>query len=428
MSKASTRRRFLRLLGAGLTGTALALSKRTGASEGRARVVIAGGGFAGATCARYLRRLDADIAVTLVEPEEHTVACPMSNWVLGGLRQTDSLRIDRRSLSGEGVTVVHDRVVEIDGVTRTARLALGRRLGFDRLVVAPGVRFKWGTPKGYDEAAAEIMPHAWQAGPQTDKLFAQLKAIPDGGVVAIAVPAAPFRCPPGPYERASLIAHYLKARKPRSKVLILDANDKFSKQALFKEAWDSLYPGMIAWVPVTEDGAVRRVDAKTLTLYTELAEHKVAVANVIPAQGAAQLAIDAGLADAGGWCPVDARNFESAHMPNVHVIGDACIANPMPKSASAANSQAKNCALALLRLLRGEEPGEPSLHNTCYSLVAPDYAISINGIYRVADGKVVAVEGAGGVSPSGAGAGFRAREAGYDEAWYASIVADSFGL
>jgi len=419
------RRTLIKLAAANALLTAAGRAVADGGSP--AHVVIAGGGFAGATCARYLRRVDPGLRVTLVEPESRITACPMSNWLLIGRRRLDDLAIDHAGLRAAGVEVVRDRVNIVDGGRRKVGLAGGGTLAFDRLVLAPGIRFKWGAPEGYDEAAAQVMPHAWRAGAQTELLLRQLQGMADGGVVGISVPAAPFRCPPGPYERASLVAWFLREHKPRSKVLILDANDKFSKQALFKEAWDALYPGMIEWLPVTEDGAVRRVDPATMTLHTEFAAHRVAVANVIPVQAAGEIAGLAGLADASGWCPVDPLTFESVRMPGVHVIGDAAIAQPMPKSASAANSQAKNCALAIARMLRDEDPGEPSLHNTCYSLVAPDHAISINGIYRVADGAIVPVEGAGGVSPTGAPAEFRAREARYNQDWYESIVTDSFG-
>ncbi len=393
----------------------------------RARVVIVGGGFAGATCARYLRRLDPDIHVTVVDDQREYLACPLSNWVIGGVGSMTRLRVNRAGLTRAGVEQIRGRVEAVDGVGRQVTLAGGRRLGYDRLVVAPGVDFKWGSPEGYDAEAAKRMPHAWRAGPQTELLRDQLRAMKNGGVVAISVPAAPFRCPPGPYERASLIAHYLKQHKPRSKVLILDANDKFSKQPLFLEAWEALYPGLIERISVTEGGAVRRVDVKTMTLHTELEDHKVDVANVIPAQTAGRLALTSGLAEDSGWCAVDSDTFESRRMPGVHVIGDACIANPMPKSASAANSQAKNCALAIAALVNGAAPGSPSLHNTCYSLVAPHYGISVNEIFQVIDGKITVVEGSGGISPLSAAAEFRAREAAYDRSWYQSIVADSFG-
>jgi sulfide dehydrogenase [flavocytochrome c] flavoprotein subunit len=389
-------------------------------------VAVVGGGFAGATCAKYLRRVAPEVSVTLVEPAALYHTCPMSNWVIAGLWQPQALEVNEGGLERHGVKLVRDRVSGIDASRKQVQLAGGDTLKYDRLVVAPGIEFKWGHPEGYDQAAAERMPHAWQGGPQTELLHRQLLAMDDGGVFAIAVPRAPFRCPPGPYERASLVADYLKAHKPRSKVLILDANDKFAKQALFEEGWKKFYPGMIQWVPVTEDGAVRRVDPKTMTLYTDVDEHKVAVANVIPSQSAGAIALKAGLGDASGWCPIDFKSFESPQVPNVHVIGDAALASPMPKSASAANSEAKICALAVASLLRGQPVGEPSFVNTCYSLVAPDYAISINDIFRLSNGVPHLVEGSGGTSPLNASAAFRAREALYDEGWYASIVADSF--
>ena len=255
----------------------------------------------------------------------------------------------------------------------------------------------------------------------------QLEAMPDGGVVVMTVPANPYRCPPGPYERASLIAHYLKTTKPRSKLLVLDAKDRFSKQGLFEAAWAELYPGLIEWVPLSGGGNVVAVDAKTRTLVTEFGEHRADVANVIPPQRAAALADAAGVADASGWCPIDPVTFESRLLPLVHVIGDAAIAGAMPKSAFAANAQAKACAVAVTALLRGEAPAEPRLINTCYSLVAPDYGISIAGVYRPSGGLLTEVEGAGGVSPKDVPRAFRAEEAAYAEAWFETIGMEVFG-
>jgi len=421
-----SRRRLLKAVGGLAALPALGMQPVDRMSSG-GRVVVVGAGFAGATCARYLRRIDQSLEVTLVDPFEDYYACPLSNGVVSALRSIDSLKVDRDLLARYGVRLVKGSVVGVDGGARRVSLLGGTTLGYARLVMAPGIRFKWGSPEGYDEAAADIMPHAWKAGAQTSLLRDRLLAMEDGGVFVISVPAAPFRCPPGPYERASLIAHHLKANKPRSKIVILDANEKFSKQALFEEAWAQRYPGIIEWVSVSNDGAVTRVDPKSMTLFTALDEYKAAVANVIPGQGADEVAVAAGLADDSGWCPVDPATFESTRMPGVHVIGDACLASPMPKSASAANSQAKNCALAVHALLRGSDPGEPSLHNTCYSLVAPDLAISINGIYGLSEHKIAEIEGAGGLSPAGAAQDFRKREAGYGEGWYESIVADSFG-
>ena len=249
-------------------------------------------------------------------------------------------------------------------------------------MLAPGIDIRWGALPGYDEAAVAHMPHAWRAGEQTALLRRQLEAMPDGGLVVISAPANPFRCPPGPYERASLIAHYLKTRKPRSKLIVLDAKDTFSKQRLFQAAWAELYPGVLEWVPLSKGGNVTSVDAATRTLITEFGRHQAAVANVIPPQKAGRIADAAGVADRSGWCPIDPVTFESKLQAGIHVIGDAAIAGAMPKSAFAANAQAKTCAQAVARLIAGGAPAVPKLINTCYSLVAPDYAISIAGVYQ----------------------------------------------
>lgn len=418
------RRHFLQLgmLGALGGASALARPRRTAG-----RVVIAGGGFAGATCARYLRQLNPAIDVTLVDPDTIYVTCPMSNEALAGLRRIASLTVSRDGLRRAGVREVCDRAEAVDLQRRRVRLAGGAALPYDRLVIAPGIRFLWDTPEGYDRAAAARMPHAWKAGEQTELLGAQLRAMDDGGVFAISVPRAPYRCPHAPYERASLLAWYLKRHKPRSKVLIFDANNQMPYQDLFTAAWQAFYPGMIEWIPMTEQGTVLRVDPATLTLHTAAGAHKTAVANIIPPQAPGTLALELGLCSGGGWCPVDPHTFESSLVAKVHVIGDACIADPMPRSASSANSQAKQCALAIAAELAGRDPPQPSLHNTCYLMMAPRYAASTSGIYRVRGGAIEMVPGAGGSSPARATAAFRAQEASYAEGWYEGIVADSFG-
>ena len=294
-------------------------------------------------------------------------------------------------------------------------------------MIAPGVDLRWDALPGYDEAAAEQMPHAWQAGEQTLLLRRQLEAMDDGGLVVIAPPANPYRCPPGPYERASLIAYYLKARKPRSKVLILDAKDAFSKQRLFLDAWKQLYPGMIEWVPLSGGGEVVAVEPATRTLVTDFDRHRADVANVIPPQRAGHIAIAAGVADRTGWCPIDPVSFESTLQPGIHVIGDAALAGAMPKSAFAANAQAKCCAAAVAALLDGRAPAPPKLINACYSIVAPDYAISVAGVYHAAAGQLAEVAGAGGTSPLDAPRSQRAREAEYAAAWFRTITAEAFG-
>lgn len=395
----------------------------------RPRVVIVGGGFGGASCARYLRRYVRDVEIILVEPKQTYHTCPFSNTVLAGMNSMDFIAHDYDTLrTAHGVEVIHQTVSEIDPVARAASLDDGRTLGYDYLVLAPGIDMRRDAIEGYDQAAAEAMPHAWQAGDQTRLLRAQLEAMDDGGTVIIAPPNNPFRCPPGPYERASLIAHYLKQHKPKSKILILDAKEKFSKQGLFMQGWEALYPGMIEWVKGSDWGGMGRVDAGQKTIYSMFDKaFKGDVVNLIPPQQAGEIALRTGLANDDGWCPVDQRSFESTEHENLFVIGDASVAGQMPKSGFAANSQGKVCAAAIAaRILEVELP-EPSYVNTCYSLVGPDYGISVAAVYRMREGQIKSVEDSGGVSPSEADAQFRRDEARYAEGWYRSITSDMFG-
>jgi sulfide dehydrogenase [flavocytochrome c] flavoprotein subunit len=274
---------------------------------------------------------------------------------------------------------------------------------------------------------AEVIPHAWRAGKQSTILRDQLKSMDDGGVVIVAPPENPYRCPPGPYERVSLIAHYLKQYKPKSKVLVLDAKDKFSKQALFQQGWDDLYPGMVEWVSGSTGGRIDEVDVATRTLYTESGDnHKADVVNFIPPQKAGEVAITSGFSNGDGWCPVDQRTFESEVHKDVYVIGDASIAGKMPKSGFAANSQGKVCAAAIVSSLREVEMPDPSYVNTCYSLLSPDYGISVAAVYRYDKDRGIYKTG-GGVSPVVADDAYRLQEARYARGWYDSITMDAFG-
>ncbi|BBK32669.1 NADPH-dependent 2,4-dienoyl-CoA reductase/sulfur reductase-like enzyme [Stella humosa] len=403
------------------------VSRRAWAQGAGGRVVVVGGGFAGATAARTLRRADPALQVTLVESGLFHTACPLSNSVIAGLREIDRQVFRYAAIAADGVAVVHGTARNVDAEARRVTLADGATLDYDRLILAPGIDIDWTGLPGYDEAAAEPMPHAWKAGPQTLLLRRQLEAMEDGGVVAMSAPANPFRCPPGPYERASLIAHYLKTRKPRSKLLLLDAKDVFSKQRLFTDAWAKLYPGIIEWVPLSKGGKVVRVDPATRTVETEFDSHKAAVVNIIPPQRAGAIAAAAGVADRTGWCPIDPASFESRLRPGIHVLGDAAIAGAMPKSAFSANAQAKVAAIAVSGLLRGRAPAEPRLINTCYSLVAPNYGISIAGVYRPRNGVLADIEGAGGTSPPDAPPEFRELEADHAETWFRTITAETFG-
>jgi sulfide dehydrogenase [flavocytochrome c] flavoprotein chain len=420
-----TRRQLLGFVG-GLSIAAGVL--RQAWTQPQARVVVVGGGFGGATCAKYIRRADAAIEVTLVEPHRQFVTCPFSNAVIAGLGDIASVTHGYDGLrQRHGVRIVHASATAIDPTARRVMLDDGNMLAYDRLVLSPGIELRWGGIEGYDAAASEVFPHAWKAGPQTVLLRQQLEAMPDGGLVIISAPAEPYRCPPGPYERASLIAHYLKTHKPRSKLLILDAKNAFSKQDLFRSAWERLYPGVLEWIPQSQSGRVVRVDTHARTVSTDFDDYKPAVANIIPPQQAAAVARAAGLDDGKGWCAVRAGTFESTVHTGIHVIGDAAIANPMPKSAFSANNQAKTCAAAIVAMLRGEVVPTPALMNTCYSLVAPDYGISIAAVYRVVDEKIVTVDGSSGVSPLNAPAETRSLEAEYARSWYANITADTFG-
>jgi sulfide dehydrogenase [flavocytochrome c] flavoprotein chain len=419
-----TRRDFVKMLGgvavAGLAGFPMISRGAKG------QVVVVGGGYGGAIAAKYLRMADPEIDVVLIEKDEKYISCPLSNEVLSGERTLESLSFGFAGLASHGVKVVHAQVTEIDPEARKVRTQDGQTFDYQRLILSPGIAFKWGAIQGYDEAASELMPHAWKAGPQTLLLRKQIEAMPDGGKVIIVAPANPFRCPPGPYERAAQIAYYLKQHKPKSKVLILDAKDAFSKQALFQQGWEQHYPGMITWVSGASDGKVLRVEAAQRKVFTEFDAHQGDVVNVIPPQKAAEIAASAGLADNSGWCPVDPKTFESTLRKNVHVLGDACIAGEMPKSGYAANSQAKVCAAAVAALISGKPVAEPSYINTCYSLITPEYGISVAGVYQVKEGKIVSVKDSGGVSPLKATEWDRKVEALNARSWIRNITADMF--
>lgn len=422
MSQALTRRT---LLTTAAVGAATAAFPHRTAAQSSLRVVVVGGGFGGGTCARELKR--KGLAVTLVESSAVYTACPFSNAVIAGLRPIEMQQFKLDAVEKGGIDIVRQRATRVDPQARRVVLEDGSSLDYDRLVLSPGIDMRFDSLPGYDEAAAATLPHAWKAGEQTILLRRQLEAMDDGGTFVMAAPANPFRCPPGPYERASLIAHYFKTYKPRSKLLILDAKDSFSKQRLFQAAWRALYPDMIEWLPLSSGGKVIEVDATTRTLVTDFGRHTGDVVNVIPPQRAGQIAQVAGVADRTGWCPIDPVTFESRLQPNIHVIGDASIAGGMPKSAFSANVQGKACAAAIASLVRGEAPVEPKLINTCYSLVAPDYGISVAGVYSPRNGVLTDVEGAGGTSPVNALPSFRAQEAAYAEAWFQTIASEVYG-
>ena len=426
-----TRRGFIKGAGAatavgmfGLPQLALGAAKK---------VVVVGGGTGGATAAKYLRIADPGIEVTLIEPNEHYYTCYLSNEVLGGDRSIDTIRFGYDGLAKHGVKVVHDSVTAIDAGAKVVKTAGGQEFGYDRCIVSPGIDFKFDALEGYDAEVAKTIPHAWKAGEQTMTLRKQLEAMADGGTVIIAPPPNPFRCPPGPYERASQIAHYFKQHKPKSKVLIFDPKPKFSKMGLFTQGWEKLYGfgtdnAMIEWHGEAEEAGVVKVNAADRSVTTAFGDtHKADVLNVIPAQKAGKVAADAGLTDDSGWCPIDLKTFESTLHPGIHVIGDASIAKGMPKSGYAANSQAKVCAAAVAAMINGNEVGSPSYVNTCYSIVGADYGISVAAVYKLAEDGSKITSVSSGLTPSDASAEQLKREVAYAHSWFKNITADIFG-
>ncbi|WP_313302562.1 FCSD flavin-binding domain-containing protein [Diaphorobacter sp.] len=414
-------------LGRTLLGTAaLAAPAIVRARNASARVVVVGGGFGGATAARYLRQWAPQVQVTLIEPATHFYTCPFSNHYLAGLRTWDSIGHSFDGLRRAGVRVVHAHAEDVHHTARTLTLSSGQVLPWDRLVLSPGIDLRWNALEGYDEAAALRAPHAWKAGPQTLLLRQQMEAMPDGGTFIMVIPDNPFRCPPGPYERAAMVAHYFRQHKPRSKILLLDAKQNFSKKALFLQGWKALYGDMIEWHGSAQDGQVIRVDARTLEVETVFGErHTAAVLNVIPPQKAGFIADRAGVTDHSGWVPVNGQNFESTQVPRIHVVGDACLAGPMPKSGFAANNQGKLVAASIAADLSGHVRPAALYANTCYSLIGPDYGISVAGVYAAQDdGRIMDLPHSVDISPLDADAAFRAAEARYGASWYAAISAD----
>ncbi len=423
------KRRSLLQASAGLLGATGAMGLMSGCATGGSgpKVVVVGGGYGGATAAKYVRMWsDYGVQVTLVEPNANFVSCPLSNLVLGGSKTMADITTPYDNLvRRHGVNLVRDMVTAIDADKRTVKLAGGSELVYDRLIVSPGVDFMWETLPGMGKPGAQdAVLHAWKAGAQTVALRRQLEAMPDGGVYAMSIPLAPYRCPPGPYERACQIASYFKAAKPRSKVLILDANDDVtSKGPLFKKAWADRYAGIIEYRP---KHSVVDVDAAGKTLKFEFNnDQKADVLNVLPAMRAGEIAVKSGLATANKrWCEVDLLTFESNAAKNVHVLGDATqSAALMPKSGHMANQHAKTCAAAVVALLSGKTPNQsPIYNNTCYSFVSPDEVVHVASVhaYNAANKTMTVVAGAGGVSGVAS-----ALEGAYAMGWAQNIWADS---
>jgi len=425
-----TRRAFGAILGA--TAASLATPGLLRA-QNAGRLVVIGGGFGGASAARFARMAYPEVSVTLVEPNSHFVTCPYGNLILGGKRTLADITHSYDGLRARGVDVIHDRAQEIDAEGHRVTLAGGQVLEYDKLILSPGISLRWNVIEGYDEAAAQVFPHAWWGGDgsQITLLRQQLEALPEGGVVGLAIPGNPFRCPPGPYERISMIAHHLKQANPTAKILAFDAKEGFSKQGLFQDAWAELYGDMIEWIPASQDGQIVRVDTENKLFISEFGEeHRVDMGNVIPPQYAASIAFDAGLTNESGWVPVNPRTFEADAARDIHVIGDANIASPMPKSGYVANSTSKTAVAAALADVTGRAaPADPVYFNTCFSHAGEDYGVSVVGVYRLTDEGLIETPESGGISPRGPLSELsrhRRLEARHADAWYASITADMF--
>jgi len=423
-----TRRRFVALAGSALgAGATAPLFAPRAIGQARPKLVVIGGGPGGGTVARYVNRDSAGaVDVTLIEPQKNFTTCFFSNLYVGGFRTLPSITHGYDKVRKESIKVVHEAAAAIDRDKREVRLAGGGRLAYDRLVVAPGIDLKWESVPGYSEAAADVMPHAWKPGPQTELLARKLNAVNDGDTIVMICPPNPYRCPPGPYERVSMFAHVLKSKGHRkTQIVVLDVKPSFSKQGLFMEGWERHYPGMVQWQDPKVHGGIKHVDPSSGEVKTDLATHKAALVNVIPAQMAGRIARDAGLADPSGFCPIEPETMKSKMDGNVFVVGDACIPGDMPKSAFSANSQAKVAAMTIRGELTDARRFPARYSNTCWSLIAPDDDVKVGGTYEPGDGKIK--QATTFVSQKGEAAEIRKQNYRESVDWYAAITADVFG-
>ncbi|UYO46893.1 NAD(P)/FAD-dependent oxidoreductase [Rhodopseudomonas palustris] len=395
-------------------------------AKAKPRVVVVGGGAGGATAAKYLRHGNDAIDVTLIEANRRYVTPFTSNLYLGGLKSFETLTFGYEGVAAHGVGLVFDQVAAIDRDNKEVRTASGARLGYDRLVLSSGIDFRWDAVPGYSEAAAERMPHGYRGGAQFQLLKSQLDALGDGALIVIIAPPNPYRCPPAPYERASMMAHALKSRGVKNaRIVILDAKDHFAMQTLFIDGWERHYSGMIEWQDPTIHGGIKAVDPKAMTVTTDFETHKAALVNVIPPQIAGKLGRDAGLADASGFCPVDAGTMASLIDPSIHVIGDSVTGGEFPKSGFAANNEGKTAAMIIRADLIGDRRMPVRFTNHCWSDIAPDDAIKNGARYTPQDGKIVMSDPY--TSQLDESPQLRAKQAREAAGWYIGMTTDIFG-
>ena len=417
----ANRRQFM----GGIGALAAATFPMPAFAQAKPKVVVVGGGPGGATVAKYVAK-DGGIDVSLVEPAKRFTTCFHSNLYLGGFKTWEEITHSYDKIAkAYGIRHVRQMAAAVDREKKTVKLAGGTVLPYDRLVLAPGIDLKFDSVPGWSEEASRKLPHAWQAGAQTQLLRRQLNALSDGATIVMIAPPNPYRCPPGPYERVSMMAHVLKAKgHKKSRIVIIDPKENFSKQGLFMEGWQKHYPGMIEWQDAKMHGGVKNVDAKSMTVKTDLAEYKAQLINVIPAQMAGKIARDAGLANASGFCPINPENMRSATDANVTIVGDSCIPGDMPKSGFSANSQAKVAAMMIRGELANGRTFPARYTNTCWSLIETDDTVKVGGSYAAKDGKIAATETF--VSKTGESAELRKQTQVENMGWYAGIIADIF--
>ncbi len=418
-----TRRQFSGLVGLGILSAGLPLP--TYAQGAKPKVVVIGGGAGGATAARYIAKdSKGAIDVTLIEPSKRYYTCFFSNLYLGGYRDYQSIGHSYDALaSNHGINVIHDWALGVDKAGKTVELGSGVKVPYDRLVIAPGIDLKYDSVPGYSIEAQDNMPHAWKSGTQVALLKAQVENMKEGGTFVMVPPPNPFRCPPGPYERISMVAHILKEKNPTAKIIVLDPKEKFSKQALFTEGWEKHYPGMVEWIPASISGGVKNINTDTMEIETDIDTFKADAASVVPAQKAGVICARAGVTE-GDWCPIVPATMQSRADENIHILGDASVASAMPKSGFSANSQAKVAANAIRGALTDSKVFPARFANTCWSLIDDNDGVKVGANYKAGEEKIEVVDKF--ISKTGEDDDLRKATYEESEAWYSAIAADMF--